>query len=211
MEISYYTPQVEKIQVGVNCEKLYLSNWLSHQITERDVEFYNRYQSRIKRDLRIKSTGIQCCIEIKHNMVFSYWRDESLALRMEQIIKQEFPNIENLNITRIEGGDLILTFNEVGCTKEEVEKKLNEITQDSKYKPRHDVKGGYFRGRQDAEYLKSLFFSSDNFIEYALKEIKELAHSKNKEAILFDFAFTLRRIVISEEKERVGKILKQLN
>jgi len=52
---------------------------------------------------------------------------DHLMQTLEQVIKYEFPKIENLNIVRGEGTNLTITFNEGQYTKEEVEKKLEEI------------------------------------------------------------------------------------
>ena len=46
---------------------------------------------------------------------------------LEQVVRYEFPKIENLNITQLEGKDLVISFNEGQYTKEEVELKLEEV------------------------------------------------------------------------------------
>ena len=46
---------------------------------------------------------------------------------LEQVIRYEFPKIENLNITQLEGENLVISFNEGQYTKEEVELKLEEV------------------------------------------------------------------------------------
>ena len=44
-----------------------------------------------------------------------------------ELIKYEFPGIENLDIKSGEGDDLVISFNDGIYTKEEVENKLEEV------------------------------------------------------------------------------------
>jgi len=90
-------------------------------------------------------------------------------------------------------------------SKRGTKNKVNE------YRPKYDIENMCFRCDGDLHELHGLFFSSDNFIKGGIKKLMNLENSKDKEAILFDFAFTLKRVVQSEVKEIVDNVLKQLN